>query len=207
MDRRVKERLIGASILVALIVLVVPELLSGPKVPAPPPARLPVAGPDSHRVIEIEVASAKPAGDTSDANLSTTPAASAAEPPPAAPAAPVRASASPSTPAAVAPASTSAPVPARAAPTQVETSTPSPISSARAWAVQLGSFERRDNAEKLQRQLKIEGFQVYTLAGGTGSALRYRVRVGPLADRESAERTAVKLKSLGHVSSIVPPAA
>ena len=36
MDRRVKERLIGASILVALIVLVVPELLSGPK-PAPPP--------------------------------------------------------------------------------------------------------------------------------------------------------------------------
>ena len=31
MDRRVKERLIGASILVALVVLVVPELLSGPK--------------------------------------------------------------------------------------------------------------------------------------------------------------------------------
>ena len=31
MDRRVKERLIGATILVALIVLIVPELLSGPK--------------------------------------------------------------------------------------------------------------------------------------------------------------------------------
>ena len=36
MDRRVKERLIGASILVAIVVLVVPELLSGPKSGAPP---------------------------------------------------------------------------------------------------------------------------------------------------------------------------
>src|SRR6202042_3337464 len=36
MDRRVKERLIGATILVVLIVLIVPELLSGPK-PAPLP--------------------------------------------------------------------------------------------------------------------------------------------------------------------------
>ena len=30
MDRRVKERLVGATILVVLIVLIVPELLSGP---------------------------------------------------------------------------------------------------------------------------------------------------------------------------------
>jgi DedD protein len=36
MDRRVKERLIGATLLVIVIVLVVPELLSGPK-----PARAP----------------------------------------------------------------------------------------------------------------------------------------------------------------------
>jgi DedD protein len=39
MDRRVKERLIGATLLVIVIVLVVPELLSGPKpAHAPPPA-------------------------------------------------------------------------------------------------------------------------------------------------------------------------
>jgi DedD protein len=188
MDRRVKERLIGASILVALIVLVVPELLSGPRAVAPPPAQLPAAGPDSHRVIEIQVPSAKPSAASSELSLSTTPAASAAEPPVAAPAMPVNAS---------------APVP----PAHVETSTPSPISSARAWAVQLGSFERRDNAEKLQRQLKAEGFQVYTSSGGSGPALRYRVRIGPLADRESAERTVAKLKALRHESTIVPPAA
>ena len=39
MDRRVKERLIGATILVALIVLIVPELLSGPKRPRVAAAR------------------------------------------------------------------------------------------------------------------------------------------------------------------------
>jgi DedD protein len=71
----------------------------------------------------------------------------------------------------------------------------------------LGSFESRDNAENLQRKLKTQGFQVYTSVGGSGSAPRYRVRIGPLADRESAEKTAARLKALGHVSSIVPPTA
>jgi DedD protein len=177
MDRRVKERLIGASILVALIVLVVPELLSGPRSVAPPPAQLPAAGPDSHRVIEIQVPSAKPPAASNEPSLSTTPVASAAEPPVAAPAAPV------------------------------ETSTPPPISAARAWAVQLGSFESRDNAESLQRKLRTQGFQVYTSVGGSGSAPRYRVRIGPLADRESAERTAARLKALRYAPSIVSPTA
>jgi DedD protein len=203
MERRVKERLIGASILVALFVLVVPELLSGPRSAVPPPAQLPAASPDSHRVIEIQVAGAKSPAAANEPNPSTPPAASAAEPPLAAPAAPVSTSASASTP--KAPASTSAS--ARAPAAQVESLTPSPISSTRAWAVQLGSFVSRENAEKLQRQLKTEGFQVYTSAGGTGPALRYRVRVGPLADRESAERTVARLKALKHESSIVPPAA
>lgn len=188
MDRRVKERLIGASILVALIVLVVPELLSGPRSVVPPPAQLPAASPESHRVIEIQVPSAKPPAASSEPNLSTTPAASAAEPPIAAPAAPVSASASP-------------------APAPVETSTPPPISATRAWAVQLGSFESRDNAENLQRKLRTQGFQVYTSVGGSGPAPRYRVRIGPLSDRESAERTAAKLKALKYAPSIVSPTA
>ena len=42
MDRRVKERLVGATILGVLIVLLVPELLSGPK-----PAAAPTANPAS----------------------------------------------------------------------------------------------------------------------------------------------------------------
>jgi cell division protein FtsN len=69
-----------------------------------------------------------------------------------------------------------------------------------------GSFASRANADNLSRQLKAQGFSVYVLPGGSGASVRYRVRVGPLADRGSAERTALKLKSIGHASSLVAPA-
>jgi DedD protein len=191
MERRVKERLIGASILVALIVLVVPELLSGPKPAARPatlPATLPATAPEPTRNVTVDLATSKaPANPDVDA---------------AAPNAP--ASASPST--APAPATPGVATPAPQAPAPVESSTPPPISSRAAWAVQLGSFANRPNADKLARQLKGQGFSVYVVTGGSAASVRYRVRIGPLADRGSAERTVTKLKSIGHASSLVAPA-
>jgi cell division septation protein DedD len=60
MDRRVKERLVGATILVVLIVLIVPELLSGPKRPAnlPPPAAV-VAPAEPVRNVTVDLATSK----------------------------------------------------------------------------------------------------------------------------------------------------
>ena len=52
MDRRVKERLIGATILVVLIVLIVPELLSGPK--RPPPRRAALSLPVPTRSVSVK---------------------------------------------------------------------------------------------------------------------------------------------------------
>ena len=57
MDRRVKERLIGATILVVLIVLIVPEMLSGPRRPrrrrrSPPACR-------SDRSVSVDLATSK----------------------------------------------------------------------------------------------------------------------------------------------------
>jgi len=93
-------------------------------------------------------------------------------------------------------------------PAPVESAATSPTSSGlRSWSVQLGSFASRANADNLTRQVKGQGFSVFVLPGGSGTSLRYRVRVGPLADRESAERMAAKLKSLGHAGSLVAPAA
>jgi DedD protein len=192
MDRRVKERLIGASILVALIVLVVPELLSGPKPVATPPG-LPAIAPEPIRNVTVDLA---------EPHTNAPPAAVASVPSEAA--------------AAVAPANTTMPSPSKPTPsnpapvkpTPVETVAPSPTSKlGPSWSVQLGSFASRENADNLSRQVKGLGFAVYVLPGGSGSAARYRVRVGPLADRESAERTAAKLKSMGHASSLVAPAA
>jgi DedD protein len=89
----------------------------------------------------------------------------------------------------------------------VESAAPSPISPVHgSWSVQLGSFASRANADNLVRQMKGQGFSAFVLTGGSGASVRYRVRVGPLSDRESAERMAAKLKSLGHVSSLVAPA-
>jgi DedD protein len=224
MDRRVKERLIGASILVALIVLVVPELLSGPKsaVPSALPASFPANAPEPTRNVTLDLATSK-APANSEVESAETPGSAAAavsaaasgeaSPAPASPTAGSSSSAASSTaaPQSIAPTSvtptTDAPATtAPATPKPVETAAPSPISSRAAWAVQLGSFASRANADNLLRQLKVQGFSVYVLSGGSGASVRYRVRVGPLADRGSAERTAARLKSIGHVSSLVAPA-
>ena len=61
MERRVKERLLGASILVALIVLIVPELLSGPKPAAPvvPRLTLSTSAPQAVRNVTVDLATSK----------------------------------------------------------------------------------------------------------------------------------------------------
>jgi DedD protein len=223
MDRRVKERLIGASILVALIVLVVPELLSGPKSAVPSatqPTTFPANAPEPTRNVTLDLATSKaPANsevepaETQGSAASAVSAAKAGEaapaaPSPASPSAGSSSTAAPTTPAPTSPAPTSA-APPTVAPTTlkpVETAAQSPISARANWAVQLGSFASRANADNLSRQLKGQGFSVYVLPGGSRASARYRVRVGPLADRDSAERMAAKLKSIGHVSSLVAPA-
>jgi DedD protein len=223
MERRAKERLIGASILVVLIVLIVPELLSGPKPAAPPaaePQRLPAAAstPGPTRTVTVDLATSKaPAqNDTETAD---------AAPPPPPPPPPAATGSQGATPAASVPAASNAPSQASEAPPfrpaqpppAVESAAPPPISKAGSgrgdashgsgWSVQLGSFASRANADNLVRQLKGQGFAVYVLSGGSGAATRHRVRVGPLPDRDAAERTAAKLKALGHASSLMSPGA
>jgi DedD protein len=215
MDRRVKERLIGASILVALIVLVVPELLPGSKFSLP--EILPAIAPQATRNVTLDLATSmapvnsgvEPAGTTSlPASAVSAAHGGEATAPPAITSSsaesPAMSSSAASSSAASSSAASSSAAPPTAAP--VETTAPSPISARAGWAVQLGSFASRSNADNLSRQVKGQGFSVYVLPGGAGSSVRYRVRVGPLADRDSAERTAAKLKSIGHVSSLVAPA-
>lgn len=223
MERRAKERLIGASILVVLIVLIVPELLSGPK-PAAPAAeapRLPAAAstPEPTRTVTVDLTTSKaPAQNDTEA-------ADAAPPPPQQQPAATGPQGATTPAAASVPAASNAPSQASEAPAfrpaqpppAVESAAPPPISKAGSgrgdashgsgWSLQLGSFASRANADNLVRQLKGQGFAVYVLSGGSGAATRHRVRVGPLPDRDAAERTAAKLKALGHASSLMSPGA
>jgi DedD protein len=221
MDRRVKERLVGASILVVLIVLIVPELLSGPA-PAPVGPRPPVSAPEPVRNVTVDLATAKapalePAMDPVATGASAASAAAgsgvvpdtgaaqgagATVPPQAAPPA-----AAPSSAAGAQRAASSEPLESAApAPTTPAAAAVAKPAAAHGWAVQLGSFASRANADKLARQVKGQGFSVFVLPGGSGAAQRYRVRIGPLADRTAAAQTEAKLKALGHMGTVVSPA-
>ena len=215
MERRVKERLIGAGILVVLAVIVVPELLSGPKPEAvrpDEPAQLPrPAGvPDPVRNVTVDLSTSKPPVSTAQAAVPPPATSMAQSTAPAddpavsgAPASGGPPSASP--PVSVPPSqnSTAATVPAPQA-AALET-TASPPKSATSFAVQLGSFANRGNADNLAHQLKAQGYPVYMSNEGSGSAARYRVRVGPLSDRDAAERTIARLKQSGHAATLVAP--
>lgn len=194
MDRRVKVRLVGASILIVLIVLIVPELLSGPA-PAPVASPLPLRVPEPVRNVTMDLATSKPQTpqQAPDTAASSAPAAPTPVAPPRQPA-----------PAASAPAA-SAPLEIAKPPSTSVTTAGKQVISGHAWAVQLGSFASHENAENLARRLKGQGFAVYVLSGGSGPSLRYRVRIGPMPDRAAATQTVAKLKSLRQAASLVAP--
>jgi DedD protein len=270
MDRRVKERLVGATILMVLIVLIVPELLSGPKARVTPVPPASASGPvEAVRNVTVDLATSKAtqAENTPAENaLADGTAASAAAPSAEnanATGAPHSGDAASGTPASGTPASgdatdpgtppsaepapgetaAGAPVPsrtnrapgsptiatlkaqqpARSADPELESEPSIPRSAPKAsnsgngietappsaskhhWAVQLGSFASRANAEKLVRQRKPHDAAIYMSPSGKGASARYRVRIGPLADRDAAERVVAKLKKEGQSASLVPP--
>lgn len=178
MERRVKERLIGASFLAALVVLVVPEILSGPK-----PLREPKISQVPIRNVTVDLSA--PASAPVAAGFATpappTPAPPTPAPPPPTPAPPLTQ------------------LPAQGV-------TPAAVPRDRSWSVQLGSFAGHGNADKLLAEIHANQFPAYLSTIGAGSSQRYRVRVGPYKDRETALRALAKLKVLRHTGSIVPPA-
>jgi len=220
MERHVKQRLVGASILLVLVVLLVPEFLSGPKsAPPPPPATLPapvhtvtVDLNDPSRDTLQEPASAASAASTPTMPTATVTSAATASPVATAPPGPT------DSPAAPKPAATPTPAPTPIesvpnTPIEAQTSSRSGVAGAAtrhatakgAWSVQLGSFASKANAEKLVRVLDGKGYTAAVSAIGAGGAERYRVRIGQLADRSAAELLIGRLKSQGHVATLVPP--
>jgi cell division septation protein DedD len=205
----VKERLTGAIILVALMVLLVPELLTGPIRSAPRTASVaPSAEEPPLRSYIINLADDAHSQQPTRLEAAATPAGNGAARPAAAESTPpVAASAARSAPQAPLP----APGPVLPA-KHVPASTTAPSSAAGSaangvaggsWMVQLGSFASHANAERLARQVRTGGFKVSVSQGSSGRRL-FRVRVGPAHDREAASQLAAKLRAAGHDGSIVP---
>jgi DedD protein len=220
MDSRAKQRLTGAVILVAVLVLFVPELLTGPHrtdTPATPADEglrrytidLDAQANSGQPKVENEPAVALP--PVAENPLQPAPALAvpgeAAQPEPAAPA-PNRPVTAPAEADNVAPVTAS--TPARVTPTPatappVETSHPTtPVVQKGSFAVQLGSFGSRDNAERLVRDMTAKGFAAFVAPITSSGRELFRVRVGPTRDRAQAEALAAQLRRIGQTGSIVP---
>lgn len=205
MNRNLKERIVGATVIVALGIIIIPWLLDGPaQAPRPVEQSLelpseeqsgrtytipldPAAGPP----VEVEPDEApqllpnqpggvvRRSGDGAAADLAPPP---QPEPSPAAQ--------PPSQP------------PPRPAPQPAEKKaaepTPAPQAAAESWAVQVGSFSQADNARALQRQLAEADFAVFVSRVATDAGTMHRVRVGPVKDRAEADRLLSKLRAAGH---------
>ena len=195
MDSALKQRLIGAAVLIALAVIFVPMFLGN----APPqpqnttlnldipkaPDRdfqtrtLPVAGTES--------AAAPTANPDKVVTVDThaTPVADA-RPEDSAPTRPVE---------------TAKPVPAKIetpkpVPAQAEATVPvAPAAAAEGrFAVHLGVYADRGHADALVSTLKKRGFAAYDEATDYQGKTMQRVRVGPYADRAAAETARLKIK-------------
>lgn len=205
MDSKFKQRLTGAVILVLLAVLLVPEMLTGPKSVAPGPTS---SAPSSTQGEGAPLRSY-------DIDLSETGAG----------AAPASATASPATPGGAA-RGTATPPPVSAASRTAEraptsgsrtagagdasrgvedddSSASGPAPAMRGFAVQVGSFASRASADRLAADLDRRRFETFVSPVRSAGRQLFRVRVGPVADRAAAQALASRLKATGQVGSVV----
>ena len=202
MDQKLKQRLTGAIVLVALAVIFAPIILEGPDDEWTPRSHSIPEQPqmDYRASMGLELPDPEPADQeppggaiTEALNLP------AAEPPP------VEA-----TPAAVSKKTTE---PAAVTPKPVKKAAPAPApkpkpakktdTSIKGWFVQVGSFGQELNANGLRSRLKSAGYdtRLQKIAIGKGSA--YRVLVGPATSRAAAEKLAASLKSGQQLAGMV----
>jgi cell division septation protein DedD len=219
MEDTLKARLIGATVLVGLAVLLIPELLSGRK-PAEQ-ATAQAGASRGTRTFTIEL------GATPGTSVVTD---DASKPAPAPPSQPVpRQASGPEVEAAVAatniqsagestepspqPASAARVVAPEPPPEGVvrPAAEPAPADSAPAqvvparggWAVQVGAFGSAEAANKLVGQLQSADFAAYVAPVSRSGKTLHRVRVGPVTARAGAEALVPALKARGLPATVV----
>lgn len=220
MDEQLKARLIGATVLVVLAVLLVPEMLSGRKPEmsegaasgesrgtrthvidlggavskgqqvAPGPAPSARPTPPDNEAPSTSATTASPTGSAESQSEATTVAVAEPEPEPTPPV---------KRPASSTPVPSSLPAKTRAAPAATNTRT----AAAGSWSVQVGAFGSSDSARKLVSDLKRDGYTAYVSPLAREGKTLHRVRVGPESSRDAADRLAGRLKGRGLPAAVV----
>ncbi len=205
MERALKERIIGATVLVAVVVLVVPVFLDGPPEEADIVSErisLPGQSDTGKRTIVLDRDRTEPV----PGNAQQEPAPATAEAPRQAEApAPEGSAAAPSS-SATAPATPSGQDAGESGsePATTPATGAGDRSATGMWAVQLGSFSNEANAERLAAELRQQGFAAFLSRITTGGGELHRVRVGPQRDREAAEAMLARLEQAGQQGQVVP---
>jgi DedD protein len=192
MDRALKERVIGAVVLVIIAVLIVPIFLDGRSGDVENvqesitlPGQTGVGIEQKTVVLQRDREQPVPAPRKGDKPRNTTPTAQ-----------PAKVAEQPKV---------DTPSVAKSAPkTSSGGTAAAPQSSTGMWAVQLGSFSNKANAERLAADLRKEGYAAFLSQLKTDGGKLHRVRVGPQKDRATAESVARKLGKKGHKGQVVP---
>jgi DedD protein len=204
MESRLKERLTGAAILVALIVLLVPEMFHGQRGDVAATASSGEGPPVRSYTIDLSNGPARtaPLQSTPPSPPAPDNATETSLPPPAAPT-------TASTPA---PALGGSSAGGSASAASRAPSSPAAMASAGgshtisgAWSVQLGIFAQHDNAERLMRSAQVKGFAA-SLSERDAKGL-YHVLVGNLGDHAAAQTMQGRLHDQGFAAALVPPSA
>ena len=189
MERALKERIIGAIVLVIFVVLVVPIFLDGPPEDGEIVSErilLPGQKDQDIKTVVLERGRSEPipvASSTKD--VAAEPKVTQTTPEPVPQQQSVR--------------EEQAPVP------QPQTAVVKPAASTTGmWAVQLGSFSNKENAEKLAADLRKQGYAAFLSQLQTSSGQLHRVRIGPQKDHASAEAMAARLLKVNHKGQVVP---
>lgn len=217
---RARQRLIGAVVLLGIGVVAFPIVFETQ--PRPIPVDLPIEIPRKESAAPLtppkpRVAPPKPEAAAPNAPVVIEERAADAgkeiPAPASAPAKPVP------EPAPARPVAKAAPEPAKDA-AKAAQATPAPQESARAQAlledkpaaskadagrfvVQVGAFAEANAARETRLKVEKLGLKTYTQAVDTDTGKRIRVRVGPFASRDDAEKAAGRIKSAGLPSAVL----
>lgn len=208
MEPHVKERIVGAAVLVALGVWLIPWILDGPDDVVT----------DSEALTEFSLPAAEPITPLrSETVAPDLPVSNAVEDPPESQPEPVAAvsDAATSSPASEAQSSSpSADLPSAGAGAEPEASEPTPAALAAAaepppdrggWSVQLGAFGEKANADQLARRVSTYGYDAFVSEFRSNGAAMYRVRVGGFASENQADAAAGSISAHSIPARVIPP--
>lgn len=210
--------MIGAIVLVAAAIILIPEMLSGPKAPVESGTEAPAAEGAKVKSYTIDLSKAAGQVPITEPTPRIAPVEALVETPK--PAAiekqaeekPVSTQTSASAPTKLA-ATTESAKPVAAVKTE-SPNTVKPVavkpsasnsSGESGWTIQVGSFGVRGTSDRLASELKHDGFPAFVVAFQAGSQTLYRVRVGPVRDRPAAEAMLGKLKPQHPTATVIPP--